>query len=360
MTISVCLYFTIERNRILTMAITKSYWGNVDGREIELFKLSGDGGSYVELSNYGATVVSINVPDRNGKLQNVILGFDSLEGYLRDTCYIGATIGRFANRIANASFVLDGVDYQLERNDGVNTNHSASSGFNYKVFDHHVDNDELIFRLLSPDEDGGYPGNLSFEIGYRWTGANELKMRFKATTDKPTVVNFTNHCYFNLSGSTKKIFDHRLTIDADKVVEANDDYIPTGSIIDSGELSFDNMRVADRMTAAESDIKGLNICYVLNASQDNIERRAAVLTEDLSGRRLTVYTTYPGLMLYTGAYLNSRTPGSHKILYQPFDGMCLECQYFPDSPNQPGFPATILRPGEILEETITYLFDTLK
>ncbi|RZM23042.1 MAG: galactose mutarotase [Pedobacter sp.] len=340
------------------MNMTKKHWGSVEGKEIYLFRLDNSNGNYVELSNYGATVVSVNVPDKHGILQNVILGFNSLEGYLQDNCYIGATVGRFANRIANAKFTLDGTDYLLEPNDGVNTNHSASAGFNDKIFDYYIKDDHLVFKYLSKHMSGGYPGNLEFEVSYRWTNNNKLIIAFKASTDKKTVVNFTNHCYFNLAGNAQKIFDHRLTIQASSIIEAGEDYIPTGRIIDAGQLSFQNTRIVDRMTAVQSHIKGLNVCYVLDGYIPKKQQLAAVLTEHHSGRELAVYTTYHGLMLYTGAYLDSKVPGSRHVTYQPFDGLCLECQCFPDSPNQPDFPSTVLLPGEVFEESITYAFNT--
>lgn len=342
------------------MNINKKLWGNVDGRDIYLFRMENAQGSYVELTNYGATVVSINVPDLQGRLQNVVLGFSSLAGYLQDDCYIGSTIGPFANRIANAKFTIDGTDYLLEPNDGVNTNHSASAGFNNKVFDHHESNERLVFKYLSRDMDGGYPGNLDFEVSYRWTANHELEIAFKASSDKKTVVNFTNHCYFNLTGTTKKIFDHELTIQAETIVGAGDDYLPTGEILKAGGLLFQNTRMADRMSAAPNGIKGLNICYVLDGYTRGEQQLAAVLKEPVSGRKLSVYTTFPGLMLYTGDYLGSKQAGHQNVTYSPFDGLCLECQYFPDSPNQPDFPSTVLLPGEVFEEMITFKFNTEK
>ena len=340
------------------MSISKKLWGNWKGREVYLFRLENAHGYYVELSNYGATIVSVNVPDKQGRLQNVVLGFNSLDGYLQDDCYIGGTIGPFANRIANARFTLDGSEYLLEANDGANTNHSASAGFNNKLFDYVIKDDVLTFKYLSVDMDGGYPGNLDFCVIYHWTVDNELKITYRATTDKKTVVNFTNHAYFNLSGTSKKIFDHRLTVHSDKVVEADDDYIPTGEIIPTSDLSFDDTRIADRMTGLESHIKGLNVCYALEVHASKEEQCAAVLYESVSARKLTVYTTFPGLMLYTGAYLSSGTPGNQHVNYEAFDGLCLECQYFPDSPNHAHFPSTVLLPDELFEEKITYKFST--
>ncbi len=332
----------------------------MDGRDIYLFKLQSTSGSYVELSNYGATVVSVNVPDRNGKIDNVVLGFDSLQGYLQDKCYIGSTIGRFANRIGNAKFIMDGIEYFLEANDGLHTNHSASAGFNDKVFDYMEAGDDLIFEYLSADMSGGYPGNLTFQVKYVWSVNDELEILFTARTDRKTVVNFTNHCYFNLSGTAKNIFDHRLTVLASSLVEAAEDHIPTGRIVNALELSFTKSRIADRMTAACANTRGLNVCYVLEDGASNMQNPSAILSEPISGRELIIYTTYPGLMVYTGTYLESSFPGNHKINYRSFDGLCLECQRFPDSPNQPHFPSTVLLPDQVFQETIRYCFNTHK
>ncbi|MCQ6958562.1 aldose epimerase family protein [Mucilaginibacter aquariorum] len=326
--------------------ISFGVWGVDDGRVIHLFKIENASGAYVELTNYGATLVSVNVPDRDGKIGNVILGYPSLSGYLNDTCYIGSTIGRFANRIANAKFELDGITYQLENNDGANSNHSGSSGFNYKVFGYIITGDELIFDILSEDGDGGFPGNLNLKVSYKWTEENELLITYYAVTDKTTVANFTNHSYFNLNPKAGNILNHELTIHADNILKAGADHIPTGLIAPAGNLAFDKQKVHN----------GINTCYVLNLQAE--QAPACILSEETSGRVMTVFTTYPGVMLYTGDYLNSNTHGNNGKAHQPFDGLCLECQFFPDSPNHPHFPSTVLNPGETYQHNITYKFST--
>jgi aldose 1-epimerase len=334
--------------------ISFEVWGVDNGRVIYLFKIENASGAYVELTNYGSTLVSVNVPDRDGKIGSVILGYPSLDGYLNDSCYIGSTIGRFANRIANAKFELNGIAYQLENNDGINSNHSGSSGFNYKVFGYTITCDELVFDLLSEDGDGGFPGNLSLKVSYKWTEENELLITYYAVTDKSTIANFTNHAYFNLKPNAGNILNHQLTINADNILKATADYIPTGLIAPAGKLAFNKQKIKEKVTLPD----GINTCYVLNKQEQVEQIPACVLSEETSGRVMTVFTTYPGVMLYTGDYLKSDTPGSNGKTHQPFDGLCLECQFSPDSPNHLHFPSTVLNPGETYQHNITYKFST--
>ena len=323
----------------MSSSISRKSWGNYKNKDIYLFRIENETGAFVELTNYGATVVSIVVPDRNNRLGNVILGFPELQGYLDDTCYLGSTVGRFANRISKASFNLDGIDYHLEANDNGNSNHSASAGFNSKVFDYIIDDDLLIFRILSEDGEGGYPGNLTLEVCYQWAPDNSLLITYTAVTNRKTVVNITNHCYFNLSaGDRSNSLKHRLTINAESVVEAGTDHIPTG-------------RISRTRTTQINNLKEINTCYVLN--DQNV---AATLTDPDSGRKLEIATSYPGLMLYTGDYLESQHVGHSGKPYKPLDGLCLECQYYPDSPNHSNFPSTILEPDHLYQESITYKF----
>ncbi|MDB5119476.1 MAG: galactose mutarotase [Sphingobacteriales bacterium] len=339
------------------VSISSKLWGKYKGEDIYLFKMENSNGAFVELTNYGATVVSIVVPDKNNKLGNVVLGFPTLQGYLDDQCYLGSTIGRFANRIAKARFSLDGIEYQLEPNDNDNSNHSASAGFNSKVFDFSVDEEKVSFSMLSKDGEGGYPGNLQFSVHYKWTDDNKLLINYTAETDQKTVVSFTNHCYFNLTAGTDTIFDHELTIKANQIVEADSDYIPTGNIVPADDTSFQNTKIHQRLQKKGADINGLNVCYVLNKDEVQSGEPAAVLKDPHSARTLSIYTTFPGVMLYTGDYLNSIHKGHLGKTYKPFDGLCLECQYFPDSPNHSNFPSTILNSGEIYDECITLEFN---
>jgi aldose 1-epimerase len=342
-------------NGVSTGSISSTPWGTHGGKAVYCFKLENAAGAYVEVTNYGATLVSVFVPDRRGVLDNVILGFSSLEGYLNDTCYIGSTVGRVANRIHKASFRLDGHTYALEPNDFPNTNHGGAAGFNFRVFDFRVEDHVLILSLESQDGDGGYPGTLKLEVHYAWSEDSALNIRFKAITDKKTVANFTNHAYFNLSALRESILDHELTVRAMEMLESTAEYIPTGAILPTGAMSFFEHKLRDRFVKHGDLVTGLNHYYISDGDADSDEP-VCTLVDPLSARQLEVYTTYPGVQLYTGDYLTSNMRGNHGTFYRPFDGLCLECQHYPDSPNHASFPSIALEPGVTYDETIRYKF----
>ncbi|MGF7080186.1 aldose epimerase family protein [Mucilaginibacter sp. UYCu711] len=327
----------------MSTIITRKAWGTAHKQEVFLFKLENSAGAFVELTNYGATLVSINVPDKEGRLGNVIIGFPTLESYLDDTCYIGSTIGRYANRVSNAQFILDDITYQLEANDGVNANHSASSGFNSKVFGFEINDDELVFVLHSNDEEGGYPGNLSLRVTYTWSEDNELSIHYKAVSDKDTFANFTNHAYLNLSNGDLTISDHQLDISAKTIITTGNDYIPTGEITPAEPIVLDLN-------------KGINSYYILDKGKLAANNYAALLTESSSGRTLTITTSYPGIFLYTGDYLHSKHLNLNNRYCQPFEGLCLECQLYPDAMNRPEFPSALLLKHEVYSEYINLKF----
>lgn len=336
--------------------ISNQLWGNVKGQDVYLFKIENASGAYVELSNYGAAIVSIYVPDQYNELGNVVLGFKTLEGYLADDCYIGSTIGRFANRIGGARFTLDGTTYLLEDNDHGNSNHGGRNGFNNSVFDFIIDGDVLSFQYLSRDGEGGYPGNLQCEVRYQWTKNNELIIAYTAVSDQKTVVNLTSHAYFNLGGAEENILGHELFIFSDLIIAADPNYIPTGLIVPAAELTFNSHKIKEKLSIKAGQVSGLNVCYFLGDEYPSVLMPAAVLSEKKTGRVMEVFTTYPGLMLYTGDFLHSKNAGHQGKLYQPFDGLCLECQSLPDSPNHAGFPSTVLLPGETYHHSIVYKF----
>jgi len=335
--------------------ISSTYWGSFRGRDVFLFRITGPDGTYVELTNYGATVVSIVIPDRSNQLGHVVLGFPTLQGYLLDKCYLGATVGRFANRIANGRFIIDGAAYQLETNDGVHSNHSGAAGFNSKVFEYDVLDDGISFSYLSPDGEGGFPGELQLLVKYTWKNM-ELLIEYTAETSRKTPVNITNHCYFNLSGGGS-ILNEQLTVFANRFLESGSDHIPTGRILSEKELMFHKAKIASKLQSEGEALKGLNICYVLEEPRQGTLKKAAVLFDPASGRSLQVLSTYPGLLLYTGDYLRSELPGHDKQAYKPFDGLCLECQFFPDAPNHPDFPSVMLAPDQVYQERISYKFN---
>jgi len=333
---------------------TSEYIAYHNGKAVFEFRLTNSSGNYVELTNYGAIVKSIVVPDKNGHRANVVLGYPTFKGYFYDKCYMGVTVGPFANRIAGAQFTLDGQTYHLDKNDGPgNNNHSGSAGFHDNVFDFTADDNAVTFTLHSPDSAGGFPGNLEARVVYRWTEDNALIITFYATTDAPTPVNFTNHAYFNLNGCTETIHKHRLAIKASEMLESTPDYIPTGNIVSVAEQGFDNKRMADVMQGG-----GLNNYYIFD-KDIAVNEPVCMLYDDASGRVMATYTTYPGVQLYTGDYLGGDCTGAHGTLYKPFDGLCLECQYYPDSPNHLHFPDTILRPGTTYNHSITYKFGVI-
>jgi aldose 1-epimerase len=334
--------------------ISSTFWGSFEGDDVFLFRITGADGTYVELTNYGASVVSISVPDRNQHMGNVVLGFPTLQGYLQDDCYLGATVGRYANRIAYGRFNLDGNEYQLETNDGQHANHSGSAGFNSKVFAWEILDTGISFRYLSQDGDGGFPGDLNLVVTYSWINM-ELVIDYNAETNQKTVVNITNHTYFNLSAGEGSFFEQELTVFSSKYVEANLEHIPTGEILNDEALMFQSTKIGSRIQAAGQSLKGLNTCYVLE--QSGSAAPVAELFDSASGRFMQVFTSYPGLLFYTGDYLKSELPGHGGVPYKPFDGLCLECQYFPDAPNHPNFPSSVLEANEHYQHRITYRFN---
>jgi aldose 1-epimerase len=334
--------------------ISSTFWGKCQGKNVFLFRITDSDGTYVELTNYGASIVSISVPDRSHQMGNVVLGFPTLQGYLLDDCYLGSTIGRYANRIANGKFILEGEEYQLETNDGLHSNHSGSAGFNSKVFDSQILDNGISFRYLSQDGDGGFPGDLLLVVTYYWTKM-ELLVDYKAETNRKTPVNITNHSYFNLAAGAGTIFEHELTVFADQYLETTSEHIPTGGILSDEAMIFNRTKVGSRLQVEGESLKGLNTCYVLD--QSGFPTPAAELFDPASGRSMQVFTSYPGLLLYTGEYLRTEVPGHWGAAYKPFDGLCLECQYFPNAPNHPSFPSSLLEAGEIYHKYISYRFN---
>lgn len=331
-------------------------WGSHNGKDVYLFRLVNAEGSYVELTNYGATLVSVVVPDVKGVKENVVLGFPSLEGYLRDQCYIGSTVGRFANRIGGAQFTLNGKVYTLDQNDNRNTNHGGYRGFHAQVFDYTLQDNAIIFMLGSADGEGGFPGTVQLRVSYTWNDDQQLQIDYEATTDQATVLNFTNHAYFNLSACLHTIPDHRLQIDSPAILETTSSYIPTGAILPAGKYTFENeTRLGDRIVTDGENRRGLNHYYIFR-NNDQKDRVRGRLRDPQSGRVLDVYTSYPGVQVYSGDFLSSVPQTHHAHAYKPFEGICLECQSFPDSPNHAHFPSTVLNPGGRYKEKIIYRF----
>lgn len=334
---------------------SEPYGTTADGEEITQFLLSNQKGMSVNIINFGAIVTAIYLPDRDGKAENITLGFDSLAGYEKKGPYFGAICGRCANRIADGKFTLNGKEYQLAQNNPPSHLHGGEAGFDKKVWaaESYSNPDEVGVRLslVSPDGEEGYPGKLTLKVVYSLNNENEFKVDYTATTDQATPINVTNHCYWNLSGEGK-ILDHELVLNCDQYLPVTEEAIPTGKLAPVKDTPMDFTsahKIGERIDQVEG---GYDHCWVVNAS-DKQPAFCARAKDPESGRVMEVYTTEPGVQFYTGNFLDG-TPASGG--YPKHGGFCLEAQHFPNSPNQPEFPNTILKPGEVYEQTTVHKF----
>lgn len=337
-------------------------FGSYEGEAITKYTLTNPAGMQVSILNYGGTLTDIITPDKEGNKGNVILGFDSLSGYLqKGNPYFGSLIGRYGNRIANGKFILDGKQYTLAANNNGNSLHGGIKGFDKVVWkaEKLAGDSSLQLTYTSKDGEEGYPGNLSVKVVYTLTSDNAIKIDYTATTDKATPVNLTNHAYYNLSaGKDSTILDHQLMISADKFTEVNDKLIPTGKLpeVKAGPMDFNTEKVIGKDIQQVSG--GYDHNWVLNKKGSELEK-VATLYHAGSGRLMEVWTTEPGLQFYSGNFLDgtlTNTKGGAK--YVKHAALCLETQHYPDSPNQPSFPTTILKPGETYRQTTVYKFST--
>ncbi|MEO8414630.1 MAG: aldose epimerase family protein [Ginsengibacter sp.] len=329
--------------------ITKIDWGNHDGKNVYLYTLVNSKGTQVTVTNYGGTVTSFITEDKNGNRSSIIIGFDSLQPYLQKPPYFGALIGRYGNRIGDAKFTLDGTTYQLAANDGKNSLHGGLKGFDKVVWDATVASDtipSLNLHYLSKDGEEGYPGNLTITVQYTLTNDDELKIEYDATTDKATSLNLTNHSYFNLSGDVSNtILGETLMIDADNYTPVDSTLIPTGEIKPVKGTPFDFTSPKKIGRDIDSVKGGYDHNWVLNKKDSSLQK-VAELSDSISGRSLEVSTTQPGIQFYTGNFLDGKFKNRDGKPIEQHTALCLETQHFPDSPNKPGFPSTILKPGE--------------
>lgn len=349
------------------MDTIKQSFGPIDDTPlVDLYKLTNLNGMEVRITNYGATLVAVTVADRHGNLEDVVLGYDSLADYINGSNYFGCIAGRYANRIAGGRFKLNETPYHLAQNDGGNHLHGGIQGFGKTVWQaREMENDDslgLELTYLSPDGEEGYPGNLSVTVIYTLTNRNELRIDYNATTDKPTVVNLTNHAYFNLAGAgSGNILDHELMINAHRFTPVDPSLIPTGELRSVKDTPLDFSRLMAIGARIDQDheqlfiAKGYDHNWVLNKDSDG-PCLAARAFERNSGRTLEVYTTQPGIQFYSGNFMENGIAGKAGQVYHHRGGFCLETQHFPDSPNQPDFPSTILDPGAIYEHTTIYRF----
>ena len=335
----------------------------VDGKPTSLFTMKNENGMVVTLTNYGAKIVSIYVPDKNGDFADVMLGFNSIEKYREWGASHGAVVGPFANRIANAQFTIGEETYQLPVNNGEACLHSGPDSWYRKVWDYEQNGNSTVFTLESPDGEFGFPGNKKVKVTYTLTENNELKIDYEVTTDKATHINLTNHSYFNLRGEGNgDILNHVLVINADKSTPVVDEsMIPTGEIVDirGTDLDFTTPHaIGERIDNDNPQLvfgAGYDFNYVLNKESNELSFAASAF-EPESGRYMEVFTTEPGVQLYSGNHLNGKEIGKGGKPYTARTGFCLETQHFPDSPNQPGFPSTLLNPGETYRSTTAFKF----
>jgi len=348
----------VKETRLMS-AEKESFGQTPDGREVDLYTLTNTSGLRAKITNYGAILVSLEVPDGDGNLADITLGYDNLDDYIERGAFFGATVGRYANRIGGAKFVLDGTEYKLAANNGENHLHGGIKGFDkvvWKLDDLKDESNKAVVKMSYISEDGeeGYPGNMACTVTYTLTEDNELKISYEAETDKTTVVNLTNHSFFNLAGQgTCDVLGHELTLNADRYTPVDEGLIPTGeirSVKDSPMMDFTlPMSIGSRIKQVGD---GYDHNYVLNSGGDTLALAARVY-EPTSGRVMEVYTTEPGVQLYTGNFLNGSITGKDGKVYDKHYAFCLETQHFPDSPNKPNFPSAVLLPGQkYVSETV--------
>ncbi len=341
--------------------VKKEVFGTHQGKEVYLFTLTNKSGNVIRLTNYGAKITWIEVPDKNGKKDNVTFGYDKFDAMINGDMSFGSVVGRYANRIAGGKFTLDGVEYTLPINNGPNTLHGGPAGWHSVVWDADILKDvsspAVKFSYVSPDMEEGFPGKVNVSVVYTWTDNNEIVMDYTCTTDKRTVVNVTNHAYFNLHGAGNgDILDHELLLNASAFTPVDSVMIPTGEIRPVAGTPFDFTsfhKIGERIGDNYEQLilgKGYDHNYVL----DNKEEVAVTVYDPLSGRQLEVITDQPGMQLYTGNFLDGTNIGHGGKPLKYRSGFCLESGHYPDSPNHPEFPSTVLNPGETLKTTTIY------
>ena len=370
MGVMVCLlsscdtYRRMVKERSVIMDMKKETFGKTkDGQRVDIYSLVNSNGMQARIMTYGAILVSLEVPDRQGNPGEVTLGFDSLDGYLQGHPYFGSIVGRYANRIGKGKFSIDGKEYTLATNNGPNHLHGGLVGFDKVVWNadpmESAEGVAVKFTYLSEDGEEGYPGNLNCTVIYTLTSDNELRIDYEAKTDKTTPVNLTNHTYFNFAGKGD-ILGHQITLNAGGYTPVDEGLIPTGEIAVAKGTAFDLMKP----TAIGDGIKKLGEGYdhnfVLNKKKKNELSLAATVYEPTTGRKMEIFTTQPGIQFYTGNFLDGSVVGRSGQAYQKHNGFCLETQHFPDSPNKPRFPTVFLKPGETYRSTTIHKFSTIK
>lgn len=354
---------------ITRSGIDKSTFSKVvDGKPVALYTLTNANGLEVAITNFGGRIVSVWAPDRNGKFADVVLGHETLDGYLTNNDNFGALIGRYGNRIANGRFTLDSVEYQLPQNNFGHCLHGGPDGYDRKIWNVVAQNDSILqLTYLSPDGEAGFPGNLDILVTYQLTSDNALKIGYKATTDKATVVNLTNHSYFNLSGDpNREILDHEVVIAADAITPIDTTFMTTGEIVSVEGTAFDFRQphtIGERISKSDCEQlhngRGYDHNWVVGGNGSKT-RFISRVVEPASGRTLEVYTNEPGVQLYTGNFLDGTVSGKKNIAYQQHTALCLETQHYPDTPNKSEWPSCRLNPGETYTSECIYKFGVQK
>ena len=335
----------------------------VEGKPTALYVLTNDNGMEVCITNYGGRIVSVMVPDKNGKMTDVVLGYDNINDYVSIDGNYGALIGRYGNRIANGRFTLDSIEYQLPQNNNGHCLHGGPHGYHTKVWDaEQTDNQTIVLTYLSKDGDANFPGNLNIKVTYTLDNTNAIDIRYEATTDKPTIVNLTNHSYFNLSGvAGSQILDHQIMVNADRYTPVDSTLIPTSELASVENTPMDLRQPTVIGTKIDEPFDqlvkggGFDHNWVLNTNGD-VKKLASKVISPTSGIVLEVYTNEPGIQFYAGNFMSGSDKGKFGITYPHRGALCLETQHYPDSPNQPDFPSTVLRPGENYLSRCIYRF----
>jgi len=366
-----CLLLGCNRTQDTRTTIVKTPFGVVNGQEVSVYTLKNKQGVEARITNYGGILVSLRVPDRSGRFADIVLGYDSLSQYVKNNNpYFGALIGRYANRIAHGRFSLNGIEYTLAVNNGANALHGGLKGFDKVVWNVieriGIEQKSLVLSYTSPDGEEGYPGRLSVTVSYTLSDNDELRIDYLATSNAPTVINLTHHSYFNLAGAgSGNILGHELMLNADGFTPIDEGLIPTGEIRPITGTPFDFTTptpIGQRIAADNEQLKragGYDHNFVLNRTRAGLDLAARVV-EKGSGRVMEVLTTEPGLQFYTGNFLDGSNIGKGGMSYKFRFGFCLETQHFPDAPNQPMFPTTVLNPGQEYRSSTVYRFSVLK
>lgn len=346
------------------MDIKQEFWGKApDGKDIIRYTMTNSKGASVQLGSVGAAIVSICVPDREGKLADVVIGYPNALDYFADGPCSGKIPGRYANRIAKGRFTLDGKEYTLPINNGPNHLHGGPKGFQNQVWESRIEGDAVEFMYFAEDGEAGFPGNLKIVAHYAWSEENELTLTLTAETDAPTVINLTNHVYFNLAGEgSGSVLDQLLKLNASTWLPTDETLIPLGKVDDVADtpMDFVNEKPIGRDIKADFPAlkygKGYDNCYLIDDAMPGQLATAAQLRDPVSGRQLKVLTTQPAVQVYTGNWLKGAPVGKSGHAYEDYDAVAIECQHTPDAPNQPEFPSTVLRPGETFKEAIIWAF----